>query len=108
MIKHEGQGFGLKQTAMKSSNYREIKAVLMVMLAFLPLLENKSVQLLNDNVSVIAYLNFQGGPSQELTDIAVQIWEIDLKYNIDLKANHLAGKLNEEADGLSRVSSRHE
>ena len=65
MIKHEAQGFWLEQTAMKSSNYREIKAVAMAMLAFLPLKKTRA----HIFSATFPYLNFQGGPSQELTDI---------------------------------------
>ncbi|GFR69368.1 reverse transcriptase, partial [Elysia marginata] len=108
LSKYEAQGFWLRKTDTKSSNCREIKAVLLALLAFLPLAKNKSIQLLSDNISTVAYINFQGGPSQDLTDITVQIWEVILIFNIDLKASHLAGRLNGEADGLSRANSRHE
>ena len=96
MIKHEAQGFWLKQTARKSSIYREIKAVLMAMLAFLPLLKNKSAHLLSDNISEP---EFSGRPFPRADRYFVQIWEIVSKYDMDLKANRLAGKLNMKPTG---------
>ena len=51
----------------------------------------KSFHILSDNISAIAYLNHLGGPSKQLTDIAMAIWEFALTQYIDLKASYLVG-----------------
>ena len=104
----KAQGFWTLEQSYKSSNFREILAVLLGLLAFLPQIKGKSVTILSDNVSAVCYINMQGGPAVELSRIATAIWSIALEQNIQLKAQHLKGVLNVQADTLSRPSSQYE
>ena len=48
---YEAQGAWDHYLSSKSSNYREITAVLMTLISFLPIIKGKSIQILSDNKS---------------------------------------------------------
>ena len=102
------QGFWDIEMSQKHSNIRELMAVLLSIRAFRSHIENKTIQILSDNVTTVAYINHMGGPIEELTDIAKLIWAEAVQYNITIVARHLSGKLNTLADGLSRAVDKHE
>ncbi len=104
----KAQGYWTSRQSYKSSNFREILAVLLSLLAFLSQIKDKSVFILSDNVSAVCYINMQGGPAMELSRIAGSIWSLALTHKIQLKAQHLKGSLNVQADTLSRLSSQYE
>ena len=91
-----------------SSNHRELLAILMGLRSFETFIMGKSLHILSDNISAVAYLNHLGGPSKDLTDIASAIWEFAMTRDIDLRASHLAGRLNQDADQLSRLPCHYE
>ena len=66
------------------------------------------IQVLSDNVTTVAYINHLGEPSQELSDLMETIWCTAEAMNVTLSARHLAGELNQTADGLSHLASTHE
>jgi len=105
LLNKQAQGLWNTRLSYKPSNTRELMAILLGLLSFLPDLENKTLQVLTDNISAAAYINFQGGPSEELTQIATAIWDVALSHQITLSAKYLAGSLNLEADALSRLTS---
>ena len=90
------------------SNVRELMAILLSIRAFRPLLSGKHIQILSDNVTSVAYINHQGGPIPNLTNIAKDIWAEAICHNITISARHLAGKENTLADELSRQVDKHE
>lgn len=104
----QAQGLWNMRLAYKHSNYRELMAILLALHSFLPELVNKTVQILSDNITAVAYLNFQGGPSAEMSQVAMAIWTLAVENNITISAKYLAGRLNTEADYLSRLVSHHE
>ena len=106
--KEIAQGFWDIEMSQKHSNIRELMAVLLSIRAFRSHIENKTIQILSDNVTTVAYINHMGGPMEELTDIAKLIWAEAVQYNITIVARHLSGKLNTLADGLSRAVDKHE
>ena len=62
-----------------------------------------SVLLKSDNVTTIAYINRLGGTrSQVLVNISKELWLWCLQRGIALKAQHLPGKENLNADFMSR------
>ncbi len=63
-----------KRVSVQSSNYRELMAILMVITALRHDLGDKNIELLSDNITAIAYVNYKGGPSESLTLIAKAIW----------------------------------
>jgi hypothetical protein len=98
----EAQGLWTPEISSQSSNFREMMAVYHSMVSLRPHLSNKNVQILSDNVSTVANINFQGGPSKSLTQVASMIWKEALMNNVLLNAKHLAGLENSHADYLSR------
>ncbi len=92
--------------SQKSSNHRELMAILMALRTFLCEIKDKSVQIRTDNMTAMAYIMNKGGPSVELTDIAKAIWALAFKHNIEVEVRHLSGVNNAQADRLSRVFDR--
>lgn len=92
----------------KPSNFRELAAVYLGIKSFSSILQGKAVTVLSDNITTCAYLNHLGGPVQSLTRLAQAVWALVFKLDIDLRAHYLPGKLNVQADGLSREKSMYE
>ena len=99
----EAAGHWDKYMALQPSNVREMMAVLMGLETFRAELRNKTVQILSDNISTVANINFQGGPSEPLTQIARAIWNVAITNQIRIHARYLRGKDNTQADALSRL-----
>ena len=60
-------------------------AILLALQSFRHLIKGKCVQVLSDNVSVVAYVNFKGGPSADLTTLAKAIiWEEVLHNHVTI------------------------
>ena len=102
------QGFWTPDISARCSNYREILAVYMTLIAFKDIVRGQVVQILSDNVATVSYIMCMGGPSQQLTEIATNIWVFAVKHNISLSAKFLCGAQNTIADGLSRYASQYE
>jgi hypothetical protein len=86
-------------------NLLEMEAVRLALLEFAHSLPQGHVQVVSDNMSVVASINNQGGSrSLSLTQSVSRIllWAQDRR--ILLSARHLAGRLNILADSLSRNS----
>lgn len=92
----------------KHSNYRELMAILLSLETFGPQVQGKCIQVLTDNVTAAAYINFQGGQNAELSQLATAVWSTALKYNITICGKYLAGKCNQHADRLSRIVGLYE
>ena len=90
---HRAQGHWDLQTGSLSSNTRELLAILLSLKSLLHLLKNKTVQILTDNVTACAFVNFQGGSVQTLDIIAKNIWDLAIRNCIQIQAKHLAGSL---------------
>ena len=92
-------------TAMsyEPSNYREIMGILLSLQTFKDHLHNKSVELLTDNVTALSYIVHKGGPILKYHNVAKAIWSLATEINLNIQCHHLAGKLNTEADYLSRI-----
>lgn len=102
------QGFWSLNMRQKHSNLREMTAVFLSLKTFINELSGKSVLILSDNISTVAYINMQGGPSPSLTNIATNIWSLIVTNHIEVKMRHLSGNRNYVADQLSRYSSKYE
>ena len=55
-----------------------------------------------DNTSAVSYINNLGGRASSLHEIARKIWEWCFDHQCTIEAFHLPGKLNCQADSLSR------
>ena len=95
-------------TAAKSSNYRELKAVLFTLVSFLPHLKQKTVSMYSDNITTVANVNFSGSRHDHLTALARQIWAVALQNSISLKVKHIRGIHNGHSDRLSRLPQKYE
>ena len=105
---HVAQGVWNTRMSQMPSNYREMMAVLLALHSFAPLIKGKVIQILSDNISCVAYVNYQGGPSLMLSQLATAIWSLCVDLQVTISAKFLAGKLNTEADKLSRIFSAYE
>ncbi len=105
---HQAAGFWNTRMRTRSINYRELMAVLLGLKSFAPQLRGKSVQILSDNITAVAYINHLGGPSADLTALAESLWITANDFGITLQASHLAGGLNSRADRLSRLPPAYE
>ena len=66
--KHQAQGFWNKRMSYLHSNCRELYAVWLGLISLKPFLENKTMQILSDNITTIAFINKQGGSTQQLEE----------------------------------------
>ena len=107
-MKKQAQGFWSPNMRQKHSNEREMTAVFLGLKTFLKEVTGKSVLILSDNISTVAYINMQGGSSQNLSNIATNIWTLLVENQIHVQVRHLSGIKNVIADQLSRLSSQYE
>ena len=102
----ENRHFSGKWTAQQAHhhiNYLEMLCVKLALEHFLPLLQGKVVLVASDNVTVVSYINkFSGTHSKTLHDLTFSMLTWCFQVNIQLRARHIPGKLNQIADGLSR------
>ena len=96
-----------ESVSKKSSNFRELTAILLAILAFKVKLKNQHVLIFSDNSTSIAYINNRGGPHSDLTQLAIKIWNEADRLGLSITCRHLAGIANVIADGLSRAPDRH-
>jgi hypothetical protein len=86
------------------SNNRELLAVLKGVQYFRDHLAHKQLLICSDNSATVAQINKQGGTkSWSLTELTRQLWfELDL-LGCRVWARHIPGRLNVQADWLSRT-----
>ena len=77
-------------------NNRELMAILLGITTFQDIMAGKSVQILTDNVTAMAYIAKKGGPSAELTYIAISIWKLCMDKDILIQIAHIHGIDNVE------------
>lgn len=102
------QGFWPNRIAHKSSNFRELLIVRLVLESFLPKVREKHIQIVSDNISTVAHLNHLGGPCYDLNQIAAGIWDLALQHNVTISAKHIPSQLNCVPDRLSRLNPLYE
>lgn len=101
------QGQWSEQEKKKHINLLELEAVILTVRKFLPQLRNQNVLIRSDNTTVVQYVTKQGGTkSPQLCYKAWELWKLAIDNNIELKAAHIAGRLNIVPDQLSRVVIR--
>ena len=83
---HKAQGFWDHTMELKSANLRELTAIRMALESFLPIIKNKTVQVLCDNVTSCAHVNFMGGRLKDLDTVARQIWDLVIRNGIQIQA----------------------
>ncbi|XP_072021557.1 uncharacterized protein [Amphiura filiformis] len=88
--------------ARRSSAWRELKAVEMVMASFVKKLGNHVVKWFTDNQSVAAIAT-KGSMKTDLQEIALNIFRICVQDNISLEVEWVPRSDNERADYISRI-----
>ena len=87
-------------------NVLEMKAVLFLFQCFFRRTSDCSILIRCDNTTVVAYINNQGGScSARVCNLALSLWRFCIQRNIMIRAVHVAGSDNSEADTLSRMPS---
>ena len=104
----EGSGVWDSDIACEHINFKELLTILYALLCFRDDLQHKSVRILCDNMTAVAYVRNMGGPILKLTDLAESIWAFALQNNISLQVLHVPGLDNCHADYLSRLSQQYE
>lgn len=87
-----------KQTLKSSGDV----AVLMALAAFIVHVTGKTIQVVSENISTIAYLNHMGGPSHELNQIPNAVGTEAINNHVSITCCHVA------SDRLSRLNDRYE
>ena len=82
-------------------NFKELLTVLFALKSFVAQLPGRSVQILSDNVTAVAYVNNMVGHVHELTVLAERIWATVVEHNVILEMQHMPGSNNQTADRLS-------
>jgi hypothetical protein len=96
------QGNWTEEERQESSNFKETKTILFAFQVNCKKWSGKTVLIRSDNTTAISYMRKMGGPSQKLTQLATQMWEICLAERITPRFQHIAGKDNSAADTQSR------
>lgn len=85
-------------------NIKETRAIWLGLLTFAKDLRNCQIKCRIDNTTAVAYLNHQGGmKNAECDQISRDIWGFAQERNLWLRAVHIPGVDNVEADHESRV-----
>ena len=102
----EAFGFWSSSERELHINSLEFKAVFFAFRCFFRSTFNCSILIHSDNMSVVTYINNQGGTcSARICDMAITLWEFCIKRNISISAVHLPGVDNTKADRLSRMEN---
>jgi hypothetical protein len=92
-----------REQSLMHINQKELLAVFFVMRAFLGLIWGKVILIETDNMTVIAYLNKQGGTkSRAMWEVAEPFLRWLETHQIEVRVKHIAGIRNVRADQLSR------
>ncbi len=81
------------------SNFRELLAVGQAIQSFGPLIQDRSVQVLSDNITTVACINHLYSPSSQLGRLAQSVWVEAQKWNVEPSRIH---------EYASRVTSPYE
>ncbi|CAB5309055.1 unnamed protein product [Rhizophagus irregularis] len=82
-------------------NHLEMKAIHFALRTFNQVM-NQTVLIRTDNTTCVAYINHQGGTmSADLSKSTEELWNLCLAQNINLRAEHIPGIQNVEADQAS-------
>ncbi|XP_067648622.1 uncharacterized protein [Haliotis asinina] len=88
--------------ASRSSTWRELKAVFLVMKSFVSILESHKVKLLTDNQNVESIVS-KGSMKADLQALALDIFRLCNEYNIRVDMQWIPRLDNERADYLSKI-----
>lgn len=92
-----------------SSNFRELKAILMTLKDHAKELSEKRVVVHSDNTTAISQINRQSNPKHlHLIKLTKEIWNLCLRNRIKLRTEYIPGEENRTADAMSRLNWQYE
>jgi hypothetical protein len=91
---------------MFSTTWRELRAVLLCLMAFRERLSDSHIVLHVDSLSALYYLRNGGGRFQHLTDVAAEVWGWCVLNRVTFDVEHVLGTANYLADVMSRPADR--
>lgn len=86
----------------KSSTWREMKAIFIILQSLSLCLSNKLVKIYTDNQSVARICNV-GSMKPDLQYLALQIYELCIRYSIIIELEWIPRDLNVQADFYSKI-----
>jgi ribonuclease HI len=90
------------EEALKSSTYRELKAVFITLFSLQDVFQNRLVKIYTDNQNVVRITN-AGSMKSELQSLAIEILIYVLEKNISIEVEWIPSKQNLTADAYSKV-----
>jgi hypothetical protein len=102
----EARGFCSATDQKHHITLKELKAVRLAVLSFLPLMRDRKVLMHEDNQAVVAVLNHLTSRSPAMTDELRKLWELIDTNNINIRARYIRSAANVWADRLSRETDR--
>ena len=105
VVEHGGcitHGQWTVEEAQKSSTWRELSAVYLVLVSVATKLVNMRVRWFTDNQNVVRILQV-GSRKPELHEIALRVFSLAIECQIRLEPEWVPRELNERADFLSRI-----
>jgi hypothetical protein len=101
---HEARGFRDPVDSAQHITWKELKAVRLALLSFLPYLRGRRVLLHEDNQSVIGVLTNLTSRSPALMNELRKLWFLLDSNDVQLRTKYIRSAANIWADGLSRES----
>ena len=93
-----------KKKASFHMNFLEIKAAFLAFQALVPSVKGSHICFGIDNCIAMSHINKLGDThSQNLSNLAIELWNYALNRNLIISAIHIPGKLNVLADHKSRI-----
>lgn len=100
-------GFWASEDSAQSSNYRELKAVVLSVEQLAKELSGRHVRIRTDNTCAMWSIRRQGrSRSLSLLRLVKRLWSLTLRHQITLTLEYIPGEQNAEADRLSRILPR--
>ena len=90
------------EEALKSSTYRELKAVFLTVFSLEEVFQNWLVKIYTDNQNVVRITN-TGSMKLELQSMAIEIFNLCIRKNISLEVEWIPCEQNQTADAYSKV-----
>ena len=89
------------EEALKSSTYRELKAVFITLFSLQEVFQNRLVKIYTDNQNVVRITN-SGSVKSELQSLAIEIFNLCIIKNISLEVEWIPREQNQTADAYSK------
>ena len=103
LLPHRVEGGWHRSLWFHSMNWKELQAILLTVIHFLPRLKGKAVKVWSDNMTALACIRRQGSAhSPALLELASSLLILCHRHNITLIPSHIQGVLNVLADAGSR------